>query len=431
MMLTAYALLAGLLGQAPPLPAGHPDIQPMAHANPSGPEAAEFDPSQPLPAGHPAVRTDGGAPGGMSVQDILARLDTMKAELKNRPKTAEIEFALGNLYYENSRWPDAIDAYRQLLERAQAPLERFLALRAKAQLPPSRPSDCEFPATAGSQPTFDVLISAADDLATRGRVKAALACYEVALMPMTVALTRRGNAWFLIGNDDLAIADHERVLEILPGSPDNLFFLGAILFESGDGDQARLRRAKDDWQRFLKSNPDPERAQMVSKDMVRLQMAIDNHGHVPAEMPPQMRAMAVGPIAPAPAAPQLDDAQRKTVADADARGEAALTGKQWEAAVQAFGEARKLDRGDLRAARGTGIALLNLGKLLAAEDALRDALGRSPEDSLALYELGEVFFKNEHYAGASRFWTQVMEQDPKLAEQQQLQAKLQAAQQAQ
>ena len=74
--------------------------------------------------------------------------------------------------------------------------------------------------------------------------------------------------------------------------------------------------------------------------------------------------------------------------------------------------------------------VLNQGKLLAAEAALRDALGREPSDSLALYELGEVFFENQHYAGASRFWTQVLEQDPKLGEELKLEAKLEAAQQA-
>jgi len=67
---------------------------------------------------------------------------------------------------------------------------------------------------------------------------------------MTLALTRQGNAWYLIGNEDKAIEDHERALQIIPSSSDNLFFLGAILFEGGDGDLPRLRRAKQYWQQF-------------------------------------------------------------------------------------------------------------------------------------------------------------------------------------
>jgi len=428
-MLKVYGLLAGILGQTPALPAGHPDIQPMAHANPSEPGAAEFDPNQPLPPGHPgASPLDGGPDAAMSAQEILERLDTMKAELKGRPKTAEIEFALGNLYYENARWPDAIDAYRQLLDRAEAPLARFLVLRQKTHLPASRPADCSF---RGGPPSFDALIAAADEMTERNEVRAALACYEAALIPMTVALTRQGNAWFLIGNEDKAIADHEKALEILPDAPDNLFFLGAILFESGDGNVSRLKLAKSYWQRFLRSHPDPDREKMVSKDILRLQLAIDNHGRVPAEMPPQMRAMAVGPIAPPLPAPQLNEEQRKALEEALVGGETALAAKRWTAARDAFGAARKLDRGNVRAARGAGIALLNLGKLLEAEDALRDALGRDPNDSLALYELGEVFFKGEHYAGAARFWSQVIEEDPTLAEQLAVPSRLQAAQQAQ
>ena len=43
-MVTVCGFLIGLLGQAPAPPAGHPDIPPMAHANPSEPGPSEFDP---------------------------------------------------------------------------------------------------------------------------------------------------------------------------------------------------------------------------------------------------------------------------------------------------------------------------------------------------------------------------------------------------
>ncbi len=428
-MLTLCGLLAALLGQAPALPPGHPEISPMAHANPSEPGPGEFDPDQPLPPGHPAVAlSDGGTvEPAMSAKEILDRLDKMKEQLKGRPKTAEIEFALGNLYYENSRWPEAIDSYRQLLERAAGPLDRYHTGRERVHRCAADPASCD----VREQPTFDSLIATADQLAQENQASKAVACYEAALDPMTVALTRQGNAWYLIGNEDKAIEDHERALQLTPDSSDNLFFLGAILFEGGDGDLPRLKRAKGYWQRFLRSNPDPDRAKLVSKDIIRLQMAIDNHGHVPAEMPPQMRAMAVGPIQPPPPAPRLSEGQQATLEGAIARGETALSAKRWQEAREAFDEARKLDAGNLRAARGDGIALLNLGRLTEAEGALRDALGRDPDDSLALYELGEVFFKSEHYAGAARFWSQVLEQDPKLAEQMGVADKLKAAQQAQ
>src|ERR1700722_17577253 len=131
-MVTVCGFLIGLLGQAPAPPAGHPDIPPMAHANPSEPGPSELDPDQALPPGHPAVQVTGDGGAGepaMSAKEILDRLDKMKTELKGRPKTAEIEFLLGNLYYENSRWPEAIDYYRQLLQRDDGPIRHLIELR--------------------------------------------------------------------------------------------------------------------------------------------------------------------------------------------------------------------------------------------------------------------------------------------------------------
>ncbi len=368
MTATVLGFLAGLLGQTAPLPAGHPDIPPMAHANPSQPGAAEFDPNQALPPGHPAVGAmeDGGqGEASMSAKEILDRLDKMKAQLKGRPKTAEIEFALGNLYYENSRWPDAIDAYRQLLERAAGPLARYRALRDRARgsragSAQGHPADCEL----RGQPSFDAVIEAADALAKRKEVARALACYELALVPMTVALTRQGNAWYLIGNEDQAIADHEKALELAPDSSENLFFLGAILFEGGDGDVPRLKRAKDYWQRFLRSDPEPEREKLVSKDMIRLQLAIDNHGHIPSEMPPQMKARAVGANhLPPPPVPSLTAAQRTTLERrySIGRGETALSAKHWQcspARLSPRGRQAASTPEASSAARGEGIALL-------------------------------------------------------------------------
>lgn len=225
------------------------------------------------PAGQPE-------PPAVSAKELLQKLDQMKAGLKDKPKSAEIEFALGNLYYENGRWPEAIDSYRQLLERADPPLQRYLALRSKPhrQLSP-READCG----GGERPTFDALIAAADRKAKIGNPSAALVCAEAALLPLTVALTRQGNAWYLIGNDERAIAAHQRALTLSPDNPDSLFFLGAILFEGGEGDMPRLMRAKGFWQRFLQVSQDPQRVPLVTKDLVRLQLAIDNRGHIPPE----------------------------------------------------------------------------------------------------------------------------------------------------
>jgi cytochrome c-type biogenesis protein CcmH/NrfG len=69
--------------------------------------------------------------------------------------------------------------------------------------------------------------------------------------------------------------------------------------------------------------------------------------------------------------------------------------------------------------------------LREAEAALRDALGRAPDDALALYELGEVYARSEHYAGAAKFWLQVVDEDPKLSEKLQLAEKIRVAEERQ
>src|SRR3954447_16751607 len=53
---------------------------------------------------------------------LLAQVDQLSEQVKDKPKTFEVLAALGNLYYENSRFVDAIDSYRQALELS-APAE--------------------------------------------------------------------------------------------------------------------------------------------------------------------------------------------------------------------------------------------------------------------------------------------------------------------
>jgi len=91
-------------------------------------------------------------------------------------------------------------------------------------------------------------------------------------------------------------------------------------------------------------------------------------------------------------------------------------GQALASSARAFGEARKLDAGDLKAARGDGIALLNLGARRRRRRAPGCARARSRRQPRPL-RAREVFFKSEHFTGAARFWSQVLAQDPKLAQQ--------------
>ncbi|MHB1845393.1 MAG: tetratricopeptide repeat protein [Deltaproteobacteria bacterium] len=415
-------------------------IAPTAHANPSGPTPDDFGAGR-LPPGHPSV--GGGAPESSGLppghppvgegddskvtpKELLARLDAMKDELKRRPKSAEIEFALGNLYYENARYPEAIDYYRQLLERAEPPMARWLAARAHPHETLS-PEQAGCPATG--RPTFDQLIAVADAKAGAKDYAAASTCYEAALFPVIEAETRRANAFFLIGNPDKALELHERVLALEPDFPESQFYLGAILFETGDGHVERLARAKAAWRKFLAEGPDPEREKLVRDNLSKIEIALRNGGHLPDEGGGPLRpGPAFGPIAPEAPAPALGAKERRALEAAVHEGDELLSKRAWEKALSAFDRARHVDSSDARAATGAGVALLNLGRRLDAEAALRSALGRDPNDGTALYELGEVFFENEHYAGAARFWSQLVQSDPATAKKYGVDARLRDAQ---
>ena len=271
----------------------------MAHAIPAGAGQGASSPR----AGHLGI--DGGeAPSAEDAKKLLDQLDAMKAELKSRPKTAEIEYALGNLYYENGRYPDAIDSYRQLIERTKSRWSLPRRARKPHRTITAEKAGCPFSA----RPSYDQLIEIADRKGEAGDWSAAVVCYEAALLPVVTAHARRGNAFFLLGNEDNAIAEHEEALDIVPTYPDSLFFLGAILFEGGEGNVPRLNRPGTTGRGSCSPIRNPEREKLVRTDLSRLQAAIDNRGHIEKAKPPGMRP-ASGPIEPPPPPPELSAAQ--------------------------------------------------------------------------------------------------------------------------
>ena len=67
----------------------------------------------------PKPAAEGGALARLDTNDpkaLLAAVDQMHDQLKDKPKTFEVLSALGNLYYENGRYLEAIDSFRQALE---------------------------------------------------------------------------------------------------------------------------------------------------------------------------------------------------------------------------------------------------------------------------------------------------------------------------
>ena len=83
------------------------------------------------------------------------------------------------------------------------------------------------------------------------------------------ARSRRGNALYLVGNPDGALAEHRRVLAWSPDHPESLFFVGAILLEQSRGDKAKLEEGKKYWRRLLAVAPDSPRAPLVKDSLPR------------------------------------------------------------------------------------------------------------------------------------------------------------------
>ncbi|HEY7726611.1 MAG TPA: hypothetical protein VH880_14845, partial [Anaeromyxobacteraceae bacterium] len=201
-----------------------------------------------LPAGHPQVGQ------GADASALLARVEAMKKEIASRPKTLEILVAFGNLYYENQRYLDAIDWYRQAGELGEPGWKRFLALPAAAR--GGRPSAAARAACARTASRQHAELSReAEALERRGALADAAFCWRQALRPALDARARRGNAFLLAGNPDQAAAEHEENLRREPGYADSLYFLGAILAADEGAPKDRLERARDAFGRYRAAAP--------------------------------------------------------------------------------------------------------------------------------------------------------------------------------
>src|SRR3954470_5003383 len=92
------------------------------------------------PSPPPAAAPDA-AVAATDSKALLAEVDRLKDQLKGRPKSFEVLSALGNLYYENGRYLEAVDMLREAEDLAQPALVQADALRKKgvkpaADLPP-------------------------------------------------------------------------------------------------------------------------------------------------------------------------------------------------------------------------------------------------------------------------------------------------------
>ncbi len=218
-----------------------------------GQPAAPRGVSPELPAGHPP------AAGGGRSAGLLAQVEAARGTLENAPKPLEVLVALGGLYEENGRYLDAIDWYRQAIELSEPAWALYLALPKGARPAPSGPAakaECARREGRG----FSELSRVAQARAAKGDVAAAAACWREALVPSLTARVRRGGAFLLVGNPDLALADEETALARAPDHPEALWDLALVLTESAQGDGAKLARAREALVRLRAQGPGGARA---------------------------------------------------------------------------------------------------------------------------------------------------------------------------
>jgi tetratricopeptide (TPR) repeat protein len=236
-------------------------------AAPADPPSSTRAPAQPADAPPPAPGAPGDASGAPmtpppaesgqglpSSAELLAQVEAMKGKLASAPKSLEILLALGNLYYQERRYPDAIEWYDQAIALAEPVWKDYLALPPAAR--EKEPAAAVKQAcTRTEQRGFEALAKEASARARKKDAAGAGFCYRAALEPSIGARIQRANAKLLAGDERGAIADHEALLARIPDQPDALYFLGLALAETARGDVAQLERARALWKRVAELQP--------------------------------------------------------------------------------------------------------------------------------------------------------------------------------
>jgi tetratricopeptide (TPR) repeat protein len=218
----------------------------------------------------------------------------------------------------------------------------------------------------------------------KGKRAAAKVCAREALRPLTALLARRASAYFLLGNPEQAVEEHERALERDPSALESLFFVGAIHFDAHGDDVPRLERAAEAWRRFAElTEPSHPRHDVVVRMLPEVERAIqaggvskvkpatepapspshsaaDVAGGGAASLPPVSKEMMKA-IESTPRGPELDAALAKYVE----QGEEALARGDGEAAAQMYRSVMPYQPKNARAQAGMAAAQLLKGAGMA------------------------------------------------------------------
>jgi tetratricopeptide (TPR) repeat protein len=392
------------------------------------------------------------APGPLANVDasdpkaLLAAVDQLQGQLKDKPKTFEVLSALGNLYYENGRYLDAVDSLRQALA-ISAPFEARAQELRERNVKPAKdlPLSCR---RSGQGYGLEQIAQAARKLDPENERR----CLDSALQMAVEARARRGDALYLVGNPDGALAEHRQVLAELPDYPESLFFMGAILLEQSRGDKAKLEEGKKYWRRLLAVAPDSPRAPLVKDSLPRADEIFspkaqaaggslppghpDVSGQLPAGHPPVAGSASDAPMAHRGATPEerpdVSPQELQAVAEAarntertpelergldqlTAQAEALLDQGKYQEARDAIVRVMPMRPDDARTAAAMGGAMRGLGREQMAERVLSRALQLDPKQPRALYEMGKLLAARGDKSGAAEKMRAVQATDPEFA----------------
>jgi tetratricopeptide (TPR) repeat protein len=401
----------------------------------------------------PKAPADAGPLANVDANDpkaLLAAVDRLQGQLKDKPKSFEVLSALGNLYYENGRYLEAVDSYRQALAISRPFEDRAQELHGQKVKPAKDlPLECRRSAQGYG---LEQIGQAARKLDPPRELR----CLDSALQLAIEARSRRGNALYLVGNPDGALAEHRRVLAESPDQPESLFFVGAILLEQSRGDKAKLEEGKKYWRRLLAVAPDSPRAPIVKDSLPRAEQIFapkppataaagdampPGHPDVSTQLPPGHPPIGgndpSSPMAHSGATPEqradVNPQELQAVAEAaqntertpelekgldqlTAQAEALLDQGKYQEARDAIVRVMPMRPNDARTAAAMGGAMRGLGREQMAERTLSQALQIDPKQPRALYEMGKLLAARGDKAGAAEKMRAVQSADAKFAQ---------------
>lgn len=442
-MIHAFSIAALLLGAAPqPLPPGHPAISGAQTSAPPLTDAQRE--SAALPAGHPAI--GGTSPAAQrpapSSQQLLEQLDHVKG-LKDQDKPFDVASAVGKLYYANGRFADSLVFFRQALAKEEPLRQLYLKEVQKAggekALPTPEAAGCVLPKDGDAKP----LAQKAQALAQAGKAAAAAACARAALQPALDVGSLLGNALFLSGDTDGALAAHAQVLAISPDDAESLYGHAGAEFDGAGDDLPRLNRARTELTRYLARHPSAPHAAQAKLLLARTEDALQAggvsklpHKRLTGALPvPSSRpsapfaggAMANAPFAgggdgaPPPLSQDTIDAIQNTQRTPEMmkgleqlldQGEAALAAGKFQDALDDYKRVVPFMPESGRAKAGMAWALVGLGKQPMADRVWQVAVGA---DAAAVDHLGDALKQHGDAQGAQALWAKLAQSAPDYA----------------